>query len=73
MLVVSTKVAVVWRGGAELHVGAEVVPARLAVLAETTRHARFNGNPISRFKVINLGTTSERDIQVFLSDLDFSI
>ena len=73
MLVVSAQVAVVRRGGAELHVGAEVVPARLAVLAETAGHARFNGNPISWFKMIHLGTASARhSLETFFCSFDFT-
>lgn len=56
MFVVSDEVAVHGRRGAELHVGAEVVAARLAELAVAARHARLDGHAVTYHQVLHFGS-----------------
>lgn len=77
MFVVSDEVAVHGRRGAELHVGAEVVAARLAELAVAARHARLDGHAVTHYQVRHLGSYLRKwaliseTIQLKANNIDF--
>lgn len=53
MFVVAAEISVDGWSGAELHVGAQVVPAGLAEIAVAAWHAWFDGDTIALFQVLN--------------------
>lgn len=59
VLIISGKVAVYGRRGAEAHIGAEVVAARFAELAVAARHARLDRYTVTHRKVLYFGSNLE--------------